>query len=1068
MFPIPPVLCVRIRNTSTGALRAAYLHGPYTLHVSAYPTTFNPNCKVGSLERDGAPEYEPQLKAGGSWDAKLVVPEHIRVMGEGESLRSSAQAETVSWIVEVTSQIIFSTSATVHYELLVGRDENALSLPFLASAGSAQRCPGQVEDHQRGKQHKHGHHVAQAKGVFSKAITLVVDDTTSLWNKPAWPPHADIEAGSGAIKLDDPGHQREEKPQEGTGQNDPNAETSPRKGDHRQLKPKRVHLVILTHGLHSNLSADLLYLKESIDAAAKDAREDARQQRAKRQSAKRLPSPQPIEEDLQAEDDGTTLGSISTPTQEVEDADDDEEVIVRGFAENVIRTERGIKYLGKRLAKYVLRMTYPQQPVLPVKRTGTMPFASLSKNQRESGHHNDHPAHAHSSLHEITPTGEKLPYKVTSISFIGHSLGGLVQTYAIAYVQKHSPRFFQIIKPINFVALATPFLGLSNENPLYVKFALDFGLVGRTGQDLGLAWSPPNIARTGWSAILGGLGAGAQKTKHKQHDPGSKPLLRILPTGPAHRTLRLFRKRTVYANVVNDGIVPLRTSCLLFLDWNSLERVEKARRENGIVGTMAEWGWAELTGTSATTHYEKSWSARLSSAGSDAPASAELGTQVPEPNEGTSRDEAPEIVRTDPEAQQFLSEQQSHRADVNEPHRGGFEPFGAINSLLNSLLPNRDQRSTHLVKDSKVYTRGQTIRTRSRSSMTESGQRPGDTEARSIDDSGDRRKFANSKSPKEREAHIPTPPRTSFFESAGAILNPPLPPTEFLVDPSSRPRTIFHDRVYHPHDIPPAPVKRQSNFVRSVPGLGERRDKRDHESDHGDSGTMTVEEKIARAYHRDMSWRKVLVRLEPDAHNNIIVRRMFANAYGWPVVKHLVDTHFSNRDVATVRDDDQPGTELAKEIDRAVSEHGEELTWEGTKQSSMNREDGEGRDRLGKMKGPMEGNSTSSSLSRPTILSRIDSVQWSEADWEVTDDEEEGDDRRGRPSSPSRRSTTSRYQAQHDRGKSGSSPLPSMVTNAITELPTLVGMTRSFEDNVEEGGGLIERVTELALSPSRQ
>jgi hypothetical protein len=43
-----------------------------------------------------------------------------------------------------------------------------------------------------------------------------------------------------------------------------------------------------------------------------------------------------------------------------------------------------------------------------------------------------------------------------------------------------------------------------------------------------------------------------------------------------------------------------------------------------------------------------------------------------------------------------------------------------------------------------------------------------------------------------------------------------------------------------------------------------------------------------------MTWRKVLVKLEPDAHNNIIVRRMFPNAYGWPVVEHLVREHFSH------------------------------------------------------------------------------------------------------------------------------------------------------------------------------
>lgn len=36
---------------------------------------------------------------------------------------------------------------------------------------------------------------------------------------------------------------------------------------------KKIHLVILTHGLHSNLGADMLYLKESIDAAARNKRD---------------------------------------------------------------------------------------------------------------------------------------------------------------------------------------------------------------------------------------------------------------------------------------------------------------------------------------------------------------------------------------------------------------------------------------------------------------------------------------------------------------------------------------------------------------------------------------------------------------------------------------------------------------------------------------------------------------------------------------------------------------------------------------------------------------------------
>ena len=96
--------------------------------------------------------------------------------------------------------------------------------------------------------------------------------------------------------------------------------------------------------------------------------------------------------------------------------------------------------------------------------------------------------------------------------------------------------------------------------------------------------------------------------------------------------------------------------------------------------------------------------------------------------------------------------------------------------------------------------------------------------------------------------------------------------------------------------------------------------------DSTDSGAMKVEEKIARAYHRDLSWRKVLVSLEPDAHNNMIVRRMFANAYGWPVVKHLCDTHFADTYTATTRDEDEPARERAPPMDQKVdAQKGEEV-----------------------------------------------------------------------------------------------------------------------------------------------
>src|SRR3981189_3427882 len=63
---------------------------------------------------------------------------------------------------------------------------------------------------------------------------------------------------------------------------------------------KNLHLVVLTHGLHSNLTADMLYLKEQIEATA------------------------PLSETL------------------------DGGIVVRGYCGNVCKTERGIKFLGRR------------------------------------------------------------------------------------------------------------------------------------------------------------------------------------------------------------------------------------------------------------------------------------------------------------------------------------------------------------------------------------------------------------------------------------------------------------------------------------------------------------------------------------------------------------------------------------------------------------------------------------------------------------------------------------------------------------------------------------------------
>jgi hypothetical protein len=997
ILPSPPRLYLKVKNTSTIALRAAFIHGPYTLHVSSSPANFQANEKFENPQTYGVPEFEPNLKAGASWQSELRVPESVRKTAgsaRSQEQRSTGHDETpksISWIVEVASQVIFSNSAQVHYEVLLGRDEKSLSLGLSMAGGTSNGIPGQVSDHQQSRSAKDGHHDAQPKGVFSRAIRLKVEDTASLWNTPQLP----LWSGQDEVEGEGLHEGMPTTPASQNGKADVHNE--------KTRKQKKVHLVVLTHGLHSNLGADMLYLKESIDEAAKQAKMDAKIRRAeaRKEEANKANATETRHDRPQAKEQSAKQANDDTETD-----DDDEEVIVRGFAGNAVRTEKGIKYLGKRLAKFVLAMTYPDQPYKPISRSTTKSLANHMRHDPPKDEHGN-PVHSHSTILKQPYRDKKLAYKITSISFIAHSLGGLVQTYAVAYIQKHSPQFFDLIKPINFVALATPFLGLSNENPLYVKFALDFGLVGRTGQDLGLTWRAPNLARTGWGALVSTLSEGAHH-KAEQQDPRAKPLLRILPTGPAHIALKKFRNRTVYANVVNDGIVPLRTSCLLFLDWQGLGRVEKARRENGLVGTVAGWGWAELTGQSARATNRHIWPEEQENESVDSMDETEANTptrhgkstEVPQPSENEAKD-------ADDDTRSLKLIRRSSSIDPKDQvqdsaTKNNTNPF---ESFLDFFKQHSTKSGHTTPKQSKMYTRSQTIKANDDGKETTKNEslRPGlaDNRADSTDSLA--------------------PPSTTFFEAAVDLVNPPLPPVEWLIDPSKRPRTIFHDRVYHPEDIPPPPLKRESTSSlrrrlslrtpssSSVKDQLSKADKPPNDplgapkGEVVDGSAMKVEEKIARAYHRDLSWRKVLVRLEPDAHNNLIVRRKFANAYGWPVVKHLVDTHFSDAAVARMRDEDESNQERAKssthpdktgdEVHDAEPRQDRPPTADDYIRKSQelhrtNSERLESRDHITRLtESGSQCQSMHSAKPRPPPMAREDSAQWSDHDFMDSEDD---------------------------------------------------------------------------------
>lgn len=995
------------------------------------------------------------LKAGGTWTCHLVVPETIRqTAGTGGSGHFGGgpdhDGESVSWIIEVASQVIFSASAAVHYDVLLARDEKSLTLnsgiPVVGNHAQVPQ-PGRVSDFQQSKGAKDGRHNAQNKGVFSRAIHLKVEDTASLWNTPALPgaeqppPQADAAKGTNTEAT---------QPAQ--------APSKPKGKEQEPTKKKHVHLVMLTHGLHSNLGSDMLFLKESIDAGVKQAKIDAKERRAKERQNRSKRS-----KDSDGEDHTDSGVMLDDPYDEVSE---DEETIVRGFSGNATRTERGIKYLGKRLARYVLAITYPDQPFLPAGKAAQEVLSHTLKGDANS--HKDaegKPSHKHSSIHKNATGFEDRGYKITKISFIGHSLGGLIQTYAVAYIQKHSPQFFDLIKPINFVALASPFLGLNHENPMYVKFALDFGLVGRTGQDLGLTWRAPTIARNGWGAIVSNLGENAHKKVMGESQSESKPLLRILPTGPAHIALKKFRNRTVYSNVVNDGIVPLRTSCLLFLDWQGLGRVEKARREAGLVETVVGFGWAELTGANVTSPRNGPWTPREGSensspgSGAATPVGSGDSHEVPQPPNDAMMEDDRQSLRT--VATPFQDEAYpSSTAITNNTN-----PFSGFFSLFKHNNEPPKQPASPTTKQKKIYQRSQTLRfDENASESSQSSQKSKVTSGHELGTDAD--------------STLSAPPKTTFFESAGDLLNPKLPSVDYIIDPSTRPRTIFHDRVYHPADIPPPPLKKRptgtlalrrksfntvassssrnsqsgTSSVHQPPAhqdsLSSTRDYDDTENTNPDkdpsevidSSNMKVEEKIARAYHRDLSWRKVLVKLEPDAHNNIICRRMFANAFGWPVVKHLVDAHFSDSCAARLRDEDEKNTERAKATGQPPDEDGGETRsepgpTEAAIRPSLNKdhetsqqkdsehgghnrtfsENIEAQDKVLDLPGnPMD---RSPPGHRP-VRERVDSVDWSERDW--ADSESEMDE------------THSGGGQQKDPGQAGKKTSPERTSSPVS------------------------------------
>lgn len=138
---------------------------------------------------------------------------------------------------------------------------------------------------------------------------------------------------------------------------------------------------------------------------------------------------------------------------------------------------------------------------------------------------------------------KNLDSKLTKISILGYSMGGLIARFIIGKMSTDCKDFFKNLTPYLFITLATPHLGVNFYNPsspiksiLYktLKF-LGSHFIGKSGSELFIK-------------------------------DGNDPILKKLSQGPYFDQLSQFKYRVVLANTKNDRTVAFYTSFITNID----------------------------------------------------------------------------------------------------------------------------------------------------------------------------------------------------------------------------------------------------------------------------------------------------------------------------------------------------------------------------------------------------------------------------------------------------------------------------------------------------------------------
>lgn len=662
----------RIKNIENPGIRTIHLlTGPFILYCHVVPCNYNYKRKFcpENVEQNPEVAFENQIKPNQSFNVTLLLNDNSLAK---TSTEDEIHYEHFQWEIEVISQIVITKKTEVLYDMMIGDDPHAMKKLGL---GKLQKTLTSIvpnnNDEDRTAQEVFDHETTNH--VFNPYLSVDKKTTDDLWNRKPLDP----------------------------------------------LKP--VHLVIVTHGIFSNLTADMLYLKETLESSVL------------------------------------------------------ENIMIRGYRYNAGKTEKGIKKLGRNVGDYIADVI------------------------------------------------EKEPYNFNKISFIAHSLGGVVQLYAIKYILvTRGVDFFDRlhVQPINLISLASPFLGILNELNLVLSWILDLGTLGKTGRDLTLLKRLP-----GWKDVE----IGDHRTKDR-----FKPVLETLPDDPLQTFLGKFERLTVYANAINDGIVPLRTAAILYLDYEALGDVNELKRTNNVIDRP------ELE----NDHH-------------DVQSNESQNNVLEVPESGASNDETTgkgHISQSgreqNGETPHSLSKEKNRLKEVHDK----FDEFTSLNSSQKKLTRRQKKYQNFSIKGSD--TNSDSLSASNNSSM-DSSMDPSTT--------------------------INVPPRASAIESALNTLICPIPSQEYIMDPASRNPVIFHDKYYH-FD--------KSNDETNV----KSRSLRERLFGYSADWRLHKQVVIANKYHTSkLNWRKVLVNLPPDAHNNIIVRRRFANGYGWGVIHHVCENLFETK-----------------------------------------------------------------------------------------------------------------------------------------------------------------------------